>query len=166
MQRIRTQSRAARAAALQSEDRRDLRCTADRLHQRSGSEGDGTAGCLISSGSLPITSTARPCYLPVLVERKDAPNVLNLMKFRNNLADLGVFRPRHTAILPVFLPVSRETASRDAFAGDCQHKQAAAEELFRRLGITFAVYAEGGSTVAGSASIRRTAPARRKPISA
>jgi hypothetical protein len=25
-----------------------------------------------------------------LVERKDAPNVLNLMKFRNNLADLGV----------------------------------------------------------------------------
>ena len=25
-------------------------------------------------------------------------------------------------------------------------KQAAAEELFRRLGITFAVYAEGGST--------------------
>src|SRR5262249_44951534 len=66
MQRVRTQSRAARAAAVQSEDRRDLRCAADRLHQRSGSEGDGEAGCLISSCSIRASGSAWPPQFPLL----------------------------------------------------------------------------------------------------
>jgi hypothetical protein len=75
-------------------------------------------------GPCKIAST--PCFAPVISLFWHSGKILQMSlsyrKSRNNLSHLAGDRPRHMAILPVFLPVSRETTNRDGFADDCLHR--------------------------------------------
>ena len=67
---------------------------------------------------------------------RDAP-ALSRKFFDEMRAPDGKVRPAYAAFAGLLDDLSIESLVT---------KQAAAEQLFRRLGITFAVYAEGGST--------------------
>ena len=108
---------------------------------------------LLTPCNIASTSCSAPVISLFLAQRKDPSNVLTLPKSRNNLSHLAVDRPRHMAILPVFLPVSRETANRDEFADDCLHRQSPliSKALLAVLDLSVYVFVDDANAFGGGA---------------